>query len=95
MKGIVVGGAVAFAIAALFCGTIAAWYWNRSSRVAPAPLAVLFGFAEPARVHLVRGRPIAGPLEAFAEAGRLNSIAARWTACSVMFGCFAMLASML
>jgi hypothetical protein len=68
------------AIGAMISGLVAAWYWYRGSIVKVTPKTDgRFGGG----IASSGGPWTAGIFDAIADAGRLNKIAARWTALSV------------
>ncbi len=73
---------IVFAVAALFTGLWAAWKWHQSSKIHPKP-NWQFEPVEPTLKHMGWD---AATLTAFSEAGRLNAVAAKWTAASVCLG---------
>lgn len=73
---------VVLMLAALGTGLMAAWCWFKASRVRVQPSWDI----EPADAEASMGGWIAGSMTAFAESGRLNKIAALWTAVAVILG---------
>lgn len=76
--------AIAMAIAGLLSGLVAAWFWERSGRVPVDPLngdphAIL-----PVVPELEQLSWRAAQFRADQEMGRLNTLAARWTALAVV-----------
>ncbi|MDG0024933.1 hypothetical protein [Trinickia sp. Y13] len=78
--------AIALALGALTAGLLAAWFWERTTRVR-VDLFASDPYAMPAA-----GTDIADPMwwtaqfRAEREIGRLNTLAARWTAAAVLLG---------
>jgi hypothetical protein len=75
--------ALAFALAALATGLVAAWYWYQSSVVGVVPnvdKAPRGGMAE------ASGPWVAGSIDSIRAAGALNKRASLWTAFSVFLG---------
>jgi hypothetical protein len=69
------------AISALLTGLLAAWYWYKSSAVKVAPKADgRFGGG----MATAPAPWLAGAMDAFTEAARLNKNASLWTAASVV-----------
>jgi len=83
---------VTLAICALFTGLLAAWYWYKSSVVKVVPKTDRrFGGG----MATAPAPWVAGAMDAFAEAARLNKNASLWTAASVLLGAFSNVAGTL
>lgn len=78
--------AIALALCGLTSGLLAAWFWERTTRVKVDPLdndayaTVLPDAVEPNRLWWT------AQYRADQEIGRLNTLAARWTALAVVLG---------
>lgn len=72
---------IAFAFFGLFSGIIAAIFWLKASKIEANPV---WGDREPLDPVQAQASWIAGTLTAATESGRLNSIAAKWTAAAVV-----------
>ena len=79
---------IALAIAALTAGLKAAWEWYKSSKITPDPAWPLDPTGtlpmQPADPVQTQNDWIVATIKALNEAGRLNAVAARWTAVSVV-----------
>ena len=82
------------AITNLITGLIAAVYWLRGSRIVPLPFWAQFGQIEPVNREAANESWIVAQLQAASDSGRLNAIAAIWTAVAVIVGCLATLATL-
>ena len=78
--------AIILAIATLGAAGAGAWYWWRSSKVAPVPTWLRYGGTEPADATSSQMGWLAGLLEAAREAAALNKLAAMWTGCAAVLG---------
>ncbi|MEM5387883.1 hypothetical protein VSR68_30475 [Paraburkholderia phymatum] len=80
--------AIALALGGLTCGLLAAWFWERTTRVRVDPLE-----GDPYAVMPVDGDLSnqwwwTAQFRADQEIARLNTLAARWTATAVVLGTF-------
>ncbi len=73
---------IVLAVCALITGLVAAWKWYEASKVYPKPNWKF----EPVDPTLKAMSWDAATLEAFDRAGKLNAVAALWTAISVGLG---------
>ncbi|MBV8061230.1 MAG: hypothetical protein JO253_06870 [Alphaproteobacteria bacterium] len=78
---------IVLALVTLALGLRAAWYWRRASVVEVVPLWVKLGQIEPVESGVANDQWQLALIEAGNEAGKLNAIAAAWTAYSVVSGC--------
>ena len=77
--------AVVLDVLAAIAGLVGAWYWLCASRVVVEnPLYPPSGI--PPAPDVEQEGWVLGTLQAFTAAGRLNAIAARWTAVAVFLG---------
>jgi hypothetical protein len=83
---------ISLALLSSAAGLVAAWFWYRSSQVPAVPPWAAVGGIEPGDPDLARSGWIAALLESTQEAGRLNKVAALWTAASVALGVAAVVA---
>jgi len=84
---------VAIAVLAFVTGMIAAWYWYRASSVPTDPGWYRDDRAEPAIHSLTQDAWITAMLQSASESARLNGIAARWTALTVVLTVISTIAS--
>jgi len=83
---------MALAICALFAGLLAAWYWYKSSVVKLVPKTDgRFGGG----MATAPAPWVAGAIDAFAEAARLNKNASLWTAATVVLAALSSVAGTL
>jgi len=75
-------GIICIAVVGGVTGTIAAYYWQQSSKVSVTPS---WGDFEPLEVEDKALGWASGTLDAFTESATLNRKAAKWTAVSVLF----------
>jgi len=80
------------AFTTLVLGLVAARYWLKASKVETIPQWVKSGQIETVIHSQATDDWIVGLLQAGQEAGRLNAIAARWTAAAVIAGCLTSIA---
>lgn len=78
--------AIALAIAGLTSGLLAAWFWARTTRVPVDPLDGDPHAIMPVLPELEQLAWRAAQFRADQEIGRLNTLAARWTAAAVVLG---------
>jgi hypothetical protein len=71
---------IVFALLAFVSGMLAAWFWLRASRVRTDPGWSKNGLIEPGIHSMTQDAWIVAIMQSAAESGRLNAIAARWTA---------------
>lgn len=76
--------AIALAIGALTSGLLAAWFWERTTRVSVDPLDGDPHAIMPVLPELTNLWWWAAQFRADQEMGRLNTLAARWTALAVV-----------
>jgi hypothetical protein len=79
------------AIVGFVIGLMASWYWLKSSQITTVPV---WGEREPLDQTFANAGLIAGVLQANAESGRLNMIAAKLTAAAVLLSTGGSLASL-
>jgi hypothetical protein len=79
---------IATAVAAAVCGLIAAHYWYKSSAVEFSPDWAF----EPVIEELKNIGRFAAIMKGVAISSKLNGLAARWTAASVIFSVFSVIA---
>jgi hypothetical protein len=85
-----------FTWASLGAGLIAAWYWYRASKVFVVPMyATDGGGVEPVDPFQSQSSWTGGILLTVEKTGRLNKVAAQWTAGSVALGAAANTAALL
>lgn len=76
---------IVLALLALAAGLLAAWYWRKSSKVLFVPAyPTETGLASPSFNQAEAWIPAV--INTFQKAGRLNMIAAQWTAAAVALG---------
>ncbi len=76
--------AIALAIGGLISGLLAAWFWERTTRVPVDPLNGDPNAIMPVLPVLAQQAWWAAQFRADQEMGRLNTLAARWTAAAVV-----------
>jgi hypothetical protein len=86
---------VLLAVSGCIAGLVSAWYWLKASSVPIEPIWSKYKGVEPGVHSLSQDGWIGGVLEATLESGRLNKIAARWTAATVALTVIGTLASAL
>jgi hypothetical protein len=78
---------IGIAVLSLGAGLIAAWYWYKASRVHILPFwRTDTGVMEPLDVGQSNAAWIVAQLQTTQTSGRLNGIAALWTAAAVILG---------
>lgn len=77
---------VSLAVGGGIAGLISARYWLRASVIQVKPIWSKHGGVEPGVHSLSQDGWMFGMLEAATESARLNKIAARWTAATVVLG---------
>lgn len=77
---------VLLAVGGGIAGLVAAGYWLKASAVQIEPIWSKYGGVEPGVHSHSQDGWIVGMLEAATESARLNKIAARWTAATVVLG---------
>lgn len=82
---------IALALLAFVCGMLAAWYWLRASRVPTDPGWGKNGLGQPGIHSMAQDAWIMAIMQSAAESGRLNAIAARWTALTAVLTALAAL----
>ena len=80
------GIAIALAIGGLISGLVAAWFWERTTRVSVDPLNGDPHAIMPVLPAIEQLAWWAAQFRADQEIGRLNTLAARWTAAAVVLG---------
>jgi len=83
---------ILLATVSLGTGLVAAYYWNKASRVHVMPFWEANGSLEPMDPTRSNTEWIVAQMETTRRSGRLNAIAARWTAVSVLLGGIASIA---
>ncbi|MFK4448488.1 hypothetical protein ABH944_008544 [Caballeronia udeis] len=78
--------AVVLAFGGLTCGLLAAWFWEKSTRVPVDPLDGDPTAIMPVLLDLEQQAWWAAQFRANQQIGRLNVLAARWTAAAVVLG---------
>ncbi|CAE6820884.1 hypothetical protein R69658_05843 [Paraburkholderia aspalathi] len=78
--------AIALAIGGLLSGLLAAWFWERSTRVRVEPLGGDPYAIMPVEADLSNMWWWTAQFRANQEMARLNTLAARWTAAAVVLG---------
>lgn len=78
--------AIALASGGLISGLLAAWFWERTTRVPVDPLNGDPNAIMPVLPALEQQAWWAAQFRADQEIGRLNALAARWTAAAVVLG---------
>ena len=78
--------AVALALGGLASGLLAAWFWEKSTRVPVDPLNGDPHAIMPVEFDLSQMSWWAAQFRANQQTGRLNVLAARWTAAAVVLG---------
>ena len=76
--------AIALALGGLTCGLLAAWFWERTTQVPVDPLNGDPSAIMPVLPVLEQQAWWAAQFRADQEMGRLNTLAARWTAAAVV-----------
>ena len=82
---------IVFALLAFVSGMLAAWFWLRASRVRTDPGWGENGLVEPGIHSVAHDTWIVAIMQSVAESGRLNAIAARWTALTAILTALAAL----
>lgn len=83
---------IIFALISLGLGLMAARYWYRASGVKVVPLWVKLGQIEPVEPDEANAQWQVALIEAGNETGKLNAVAAKWTAAAVAAGCITSIA---